>query len=468
VLLAGTAAGGGYYISSLNGNINDLQGQINDLGVQAGDLESELKADLVTATGELTNKLDETAGKLAEADNGLESKIKSNTEDISSNTAQLSRYQSLSDARFTTLEDESKLHDNNISELTATSNIFDLMLDASVLQTQELYDRVKPSVVRITDGEYLSGSGFLVDRYNESVPDSNIYIVTAYHVIDGLNKIYVTIYDGRSWQAELQSECRDSDIAILSLKATPGESLPDRNTLTSVKLADSSEVKPGDPIFVIGSPGDEAASIYGLRETVNTGVISQVGRAVTIGETIIPNLIQYDAASNFGNSGGPLFNREGKVIGVAIARINPLFGDGIAFAAPSNTIIETYNIITLHEPGTTVYYYACSGIIVRDITPEEMVQHKNSITGVYVTEITSLSNADDLRVGDIITQIGEYTHDDQIQINDSDNFYTIIAEHFKQGYVVSLTVIRGEETLVIQIILTSTVSLYDPQHGTLR
>ena len=164
-----------------------------------------------------------------------------------------------------------------------------------------------------------SGSGFLVDKLG--------HIATNHHVVDGAQEITVRLFDGRALPASKLGSSPADDLALL--RVDPLE-VSDIRPLT---LADSDKVRPGQMAVAIGSP-------FGHRNSVTVGVVSGVGRSEpSILRRPIPELVQTDAALNPGNSGGPLLDSEGQVIGVnSSVEIASSMQIGVGFAVPSNTL----------------------------------------------------------------------------------------------------------------------------------
>ncbi|NIV90413.1 MAG: Do family serine endopeptidase, partial [Actinobacteria bacterium] len=172
------------------------------------------------------------------------------------------------------------------------------------------------------------GSGFILDA------EAGI-VVTNNHVIEGADEITVTLHDDTELEAEVVGTDPKTDLAVLSV----GEG----HTLTAVSFGDSDSSRIGDWVVAIGNP-------FGLGGTVTAGIISARGRDINAGP--YDNFIQTDAAINRGNSGGPLFNLDGEVIGINTAIISPTGGSiGIGFAIPSNQAERV--IEQLREYGTT-------------------------------------------------------------------------------------------------------------------
>ena len=168
------------------------------------------------------------------------------------------------------------------------------------------------------------GSGFIISAEG--------YILTNNHVVDGAEKIEIELTDGRKFDAEVKGTEPESDVAVLQI---------DANDLPYLELADSDTLEVGEWVLAIGNP-------LGLSHTVTAGIVSAKGRGLGLAE--LENFIQTDAAINFGNSGGPLINLDGKVVGMNTAIAGSTGNIGIGFAIPINMAKYAYEQII--ESGT--------------------------------------------------------------------------------------------------------------------
>jgi len=202
---------------------------------------------------------------------------------------------------------------------------------SSALSVNDVYRRSYKGVVQITtsstsnafpfDGsgtQQAQGSGFVYDAKGD--------IVTNEHVVDGASSVSVTFWNGAKYKARVVGKDASTDLAVVKVDAPS-------SLLVPLAPGDSSALAVGDGVVAIGSP-------FGLAETVTSGIVSALHRQMTSPNGFaIQNSIQTDAAINHGNSGGPLLNLEGKVIGVTSQIESDSGGnDGVGFAIPSNTV----------------------------------------------------------------------------------------------------------------------------------
>ena len=188
----------------------------------------------------------------------------------------------------------------------------------------DIYEDASKAVVELAASSGLGsqsgaqGSGFVYDKDG--------HVVTNQHVVAGASRISVSFWNGAERSATVVGTDPSTDLAVLHVDAS-------RSLLEPLRLASSSAVRVGDPVLALGSP-------FGLEGTITSGIVSALHRQMTAPNTyIITDTIQTDAAINHGNSGGPLLDRHGRVIGVN-AQIESESGgsDGVGFAIPSNTV----------------------------------------------------------------------------------------------------------------------------------
>ncbi len=199
----------------------------------------------------------------------------------------------------------------------------------SALTVGQVYTRAYRGVVQITvrstqqtpfggDTQQAQGSGFVVSGDGQ--------VVTNAHVVEGAGSITVKLWNGKTYAARVVSTDVSLDLAVLKIDAPSSQLHP-------LTIADSSDVQVGDAVVAIGSP-------FGLSETVTSGIVSAVHRRIAAtNSATITNAIQTDAAINHGNSGGPLLNAQGQVIGVNSQIESDSGGnDGVGFAVSSNSV----------------------------------------------------------------------------------------------------------------------------------
>ncbi|KCZ52984.1 Do family serine endopeptidase [Hyphomonas pacifica] len=225
------------------------------------------------------------------------------------------------------------------------------------------------------------GSGFVIS--------ADGYIITNNHVIENADEIDVNFADGRVLKADLVGRDKDTDLAVLKVKSS--------TPLPFVDLADSDKAEVGDWVIAIGNP-------FGFGGSVSAGIISARNRDLNAGRS--DDFIQTDAAINRGNSGGPLFNLGGEVVGVNTAIISPTGGSvGIGFSVPSNLVKRISN--QLIKEGRV--RRAWLGVNVQDADENLVKAYKaTGKGGVIITRITDEGPAAkaDIEVGDLVLRFG--------------------------------------------------------------
>jgi S1-C subfamily serine protease len=396
ILLVILIGGAGYYSYTLSQQIADLGQRLTTF-----EMEQQIRVDAIV--GEITTLQTETMSNL----NTLEGRIGETRDNINTLEEELSGVASQLD----TLE---KRFDDAFSGLSRAT------IDAN-----EVYQKVSQAAVRISNGQNTVGSGLIYDNQG--------HVVTANHVVDELSEIYIILPDGKVSKATILGYSEASDIAILTLEDNPAIEPP--------PLADSSQVRVGEPVVALGSP-------LNIRDTLTGGIVSQVNRLAEIPYNTqsrwISNLFQFDAAVNYGNSGCPLANARGEIIGIVIARVQPAEGDGICYAVSANKVKRIASAII----SKGYYDYPWIGVSITNLTPQIVLDRAlKSANGVLVAAIISGSPAEDagIKVDDIIVSI------DGISARDDAEFTSYLGEFKSPGDTAKIGIIRGTEELELSI-----------------
>jgi len=317
-----------------------------------------------------------------------------------------------------------------------------LVLNTTDIETSitQSVQKVGPTVVTVvgtvpgqmtifgpTADQTVSGTGFFITDQG--------YILTNNHVVEGTQEVNIILSDGTQQKAAIVGTDIYSDIAVLKT---------DGNVPAVARLGNSDVLKPGESIIAIGSP------LGNFKNTVTVGVVSATGRAIDTGNGYqIEDLIQTDAAINHGNSGGPLVNLAGEVIGINTLIVrNTGSGDvaeGLGFAIPVNTAQAVAQQII--EKGYFARPYI--GISFQPINPEIAARYDLPAQwGVYVTRVENTSPASKagLQEGDIITKIGDVALDET-------HSYVNTLFTFMPGDQITLNVVRGNENMRVQVTL---------------
>ncbi|MFA6807499.1 MAG: trypsin-like peptidase domain-containing protein [Eubacteriales bacterium] len=269
-----------------------------------------------------------------------------------------------------------------------------------------------------------SGSGFIIDAENG-------YIVTNYHVVEGAEKIMVSLVDGRDLTGILVGGDSRTDLAVVKIE--------DTTNIKAAQLGDSGLLQVGEPVVAIGNPGGQE-----FARTVTTGVVSATDRFLMLQGEASFDLIQTDAAINPGNSGGPLVNYKGQVVGVNSAKQDSPGFEGMGFAIPITDAMPTIKQII--EKGYASH--PALFINIDDRYTEEYASYKGWPAGCYVSKVQSGGAADKagIKAADIITEING------VKISNS---LELTHELFKynSGETVTATVFRNKETLSIKVVL---------------
>ena len=296
------------------------------------------------------------------------------------------------------------------------------------LPLQDIYDIVSPAVVGITatrGGEpYSSGTGVIFTQDG--------YIITNAHIISGCDGVEVTFMDGTELGALLVGTDSASDIAVLKME---GRSFP------IAYFGDSDTLRVGDEVAAIGNPLGAA-----YAGTMTNGIISAINRNVSNNGHSM-TLLQTNAALNEGNSGGPLVNEFGQVIGITNMKIMGAFTytvEGIGFAIPSRSVKETADQLIAQG---FVSGHPSIGITAGPVGSEAMERY-GLPAGVYVASVDENSDAAarGLRVGDIILKVNGTEVHTVADVN-------AIKDEFAVGDSLTLTVYRDGDTFDLDVVL---------------
>ncbi len=262
------------------------------------------------------------------------------------------------------------------------------------------------------------GSGFIV-KVDPKGDDAYLYVVTNFHVVNEAKKISIVLHDGTELDAVIQAVDERTDLAMLKIKLSSIKE--EKRQFVPVQWADSNKVNVGDWCVAIGNP-------FGLGSTVTSGIISNRSRNIGVRGSksrvseYVDDFMQHDASINMGNSGGPLFDLDGKVIGVNTAIFSPSGGNvGIGFAIPSNLVKETVD--QLIEFGRTKRGWL--GVRIQNVT-DEMAESLGfgKARGAIVGSVTPKGPAAvaNIEPGDIILEF------DGKEINEKSRLSRVVGE----------------------------------------
>jgi S1-C subfamily serine protease len=254
-------------------------------------------------------------------------------------------------------------------------------------------EKAKNAVVKIDKFSHTRGKEIITGSGSGFVFSSDGFILTNAHVIDNSDRLNVTSLDGNEFTGELTGIDKDTDIAIIKIFGTG---------YTPVKLGVSNDLKIGQLVIAIGNP-------LGYQHSVSTGVLSAVGRTMrTPGGHLIDDILQSDAPLNPGNSGGPLIDTNGEVVGINTAIIQS--AQGISFSIAIDTVKEIARYLISGGKVTKAYL----GLMTNDIKIHPRIRNfyrLSSKKGILITGVVNSSPAShaNLREGDIILEFNGAT-----------------------------------------------------------
>lgn len=324
------------------------------------------------------------------------------------------------------------------TKMTGNSSIADIVENASkaIVGITNIQDQTDFFSRNSQDVESGSGSGVIFRKTPEST-----YVITNNHVIEGAQKIEVSLYNGEKTTAELVGADALTDLAVLRIDSKYATSI--------MELGDSSILRPGDQVLAIGNPLG-----LDLSRTVTQGIVSAIDRSIPVSTSAGNwelNVIQTDAAINPGNSGGALINTNGQLIGINSLKISVSGIEGLGFAIPSNDLLPIVNEII--ENGEIERPYVGVSLAGLEEVPREYLQSlPNSVVdGAIVTYVEPNSSAD---------KAGIKQEDVIVSINDEDiktpnDLRKYLYSKTKVGEKVSLKLYRNGKLTTVALTLKS-------------
>ena len=318
--------------------------------------------------------------------------------------------------------------DSEINKIILT----DIKTSGEALSASQIYNKNIDSVVAIQSeivsqsifGEYVAGasagSGFIISEDG--------YVLTNYHVVEDSKNIKVILANGLEYSAELIGFEEDNDIAVLKLQS--------EDSFKPVVLGKSEGLVIGEDVVAIGNPLGE------LTFSITKGIVSAVDRNIQIDNFNAISMFQVDCAVNQGNSGGPIFNMYGEVVGIVSAKYASETIEGLGFSIPIDDVVSILPDLVEHGKVMNKSYM---GISVADLT-EQMITQYNMVPGAYVSTIEAGSCAEKagLKIGDIITKINGKNVSTVSEL-------LLEKRNFKAGDTTTLTVWRGGEYVDLTI-----------------
>jgi len=315
-----------------------------------------------------------------------------------------------------------------------------------------VYEKCHRSVVHIeTRGDSDSFLGRVISSEGSgsgSVWDAQGHILTNYHVIKGAKQLLVTMHDGEQYDAVLVGNDIANDIAVLKIE-------PGGDELSPVTPGRSDRLRVGQRVFALGSP-------LGLEQTMTSGIVSSVNRTIpSLSKRMMKSIIQIDAALNRGNSGGPLMNSRGELIGMNTAIASQVGeNSGIGFAIPSATIIrivpQLIQFGKVRRPSIGIESIAetSKGLLIVTLDPDGPAELAGVKGAKIVRRRTVLGELirRDYSTADILSEI------DGQPIRSADDLLSTV-ESRKAGDSVLVTLLRGQETVRLPIRLVEETPL---------
>lgn len=411
-LIAGVFLGYSFSPSTRNSRVEALRREVEDLKVEASKLKDAVQA--------LSSAIQNVSARLDEANRSLSSKIGLVAEKLGG------------------LEDRLTSLQRSISLLGANlTRIYMEVRDSVVLvRCVEAYETPFGTAYRSKQG-----SGFIYGYKGRNL------VVTNFHVVSGSVDVTVRLSDGSSYPAQLLGSDPYADLAVLSVELSTGKLKP-------LELASSSLLKIGEPVVVVGNP-------FGLTASFRVGVVSQVGRAIPgemTGGFPLADMVQITVPINPGDSGAPLLNLEGKVVGVTTAIVAG--SQGVGFAVPSDTILRELPYLVengsydmhpwLGALGVDMSYAIAKamgvnvtyGWLIVEVV-EDSPAYKAGLRGG--TREVQIEGETLLIGGDIIVAV------DGFRIVDGDSLASYLERYTTPGQTVTFTVVREGKPIEVEV-----------------
>lgn len=316
----------------------------------------------------------------------------------------------------------------NVSSQRSYPSLEQLAAPEDAMGLPDIYDKVSPSVVGVSctlARSSATGTGIIISEDG--------YIITNAHVVEDAVSIMIVDYRLNEYEAKVVGADAQTDLAVLKVEASG---------LVPCEFGKSGELRIGELAVVIGNP--LGLDLYG---TMTTGIISGLNRTITIGENKM-TLIQTQASINKGNSGGPLINAYGQIIGITSAKVNSAYGEGLGFAIPIDEALPIVDDLMEYGYVTgrpmigisgedityimSLYYRLPQGVCVRFITPESGAETAGIKAGDIIIGVndSSISTMDEL-----MTAKNQFTAGDIITLN-----------IYRDGVSMNIDVVLGETT----------------------
>lgn len=344
---------------------------------------------------------------------------------------------------------ESSNNTNNGNSTNNNSNLTIQKADSSAVApttVQEVVDKVSSSVVEITT-ESVQTSGYLGQYITQGAGSGVIvsedgYIITNNHVIEDASTILVKTTDGTEYEATLIGTDSTADVALIKI---------DAKGLNAVTFADSEELAVGQTAIAIGNP------LGSLGGTVTTGIISALDRTITLDGKQM-NLLQTNAAINPGNSGGGLFDANGNLIGLVVAKSSGTGIEGLGFAIPANDVVAVLDDLMNYGYVTG---RPSLGVTIVDVTSrQELFMYRLDKIGVYISEVEPGSCAEKagLQSADCIEKINGTEVSSASEVSE-------IIDECKAGDSITIQYYRDGESKTVTLVLDEDVPEQNSLNG---